>query len=251
MSTSPSLPDKVAFLSTSAAYGPGTGPVTPLETHWSWVFLTPDRVFKLKKPLKRPWIDLMTLDAREANCREELRLNRRLTDGIYTQVLPLCETPDGHLALGGEGRVVDWLLEMKRLPANRMLDTLLEQGQVSGDEITALGQRLAEFYAALPPQIADGGLYLEHLRVEAVENRRVLATADIGLAAEAIGRILDAVDRLLDESTPVIRRASRNRALLRGMATSGPSMSACCSRCRSSIASNSIAACASSIPSTR
>ena len=82
----------------------------------SWVFLTDDRVYKLKKPVRYPFLDFGTLARRRFFCEEELRLNRRLAADTYYAVIPLRCTQAGHLALSGRGRAVDWLVEMKRLP---------------------------------------------------------------------------------------------------------------------------------------
>src|SRR5512140_1441390 len=60
-----------------------------IETHMSWVVLGADRVLKLKKPVRQPFLDFTTLAAREANCREEVRLSARLAPGVYLGVLAL------------------------------------------------------------------------------------------------------------------------------------------------------------------
>lgn len=212
MTVAPTLEDKVRFLSGPDAYGWGAGTVESVETHWSWVFIVDRRVFKLKKPLRRPWIDLTDIGARESNCREELRLNRRLTNGVYRMVVPLMQTSEGNLTLEADGEIVDWLLEMKRLPGSQMLDTLLSRREVSGDDIAAVGRRLVRFYASLPGQVDSGQLYLEHLRTEAEENRRVLGSAEIGMHFDAVRRILDQVDDHLGVVTPLIEeRISRSR----------------------------------------
>ena len=77
----PTLDQKVAFLSRSSAYGPSVTGALSRETHMSWVFLAGDRVYKLKKPVRFPYLDFSTLRRREAACRAELRLNRRLASG--------------------------------------------------------------------------------------------------------------------------------------------------------------------------
>ena len=74
----PSLASKIAFLSRPDSYGDPARTVSRRETHMSWVFLAGDRVFKLKKPVCFPYLDFSTLARREAACRAELRLNRRL-----------------------------------------------------------------------------------------------------------------------------------------------------------------------------
>ena len=72
-----STEEKVRFLSSESAYGIST-PVRVEETHMAWVFLAGDHAFKLKKPVKYPFLDFSALESREAVCREEVRLNRRL-----------------------------------------------------------------------------------------------------------------------------------------------------------------------------
>ncbi len=68
---------------------PGGGPVELIETHISWVLLTPSYAFKFKKPLQFSFLDYSTLELREQYCREELRLNRRLAPDMYLDVLPV------------------------------------------------------------------------------------------------------------------------------------------------------------------
>jgi aminoglycoside phosphotransferase family enzyme len=93
----PTIEEKVAFLKDRRAYGDETAAVEPVETHMSWVFLAGDLVFKLKKPVKFPFLDFTELAARERNCREEVRLNRRLAPDIYLGAVPLTQATDGTL----------------------------------------------------------------------------------------------------------------------------------------------------------
>jgi uncharacterized protein len=124
--------EKVRFLASLEAYPGSTGPVSVEETHMSWVFLVDERVYKLKKPVRYPFLDFTTLEARKANCREEVRLNRRLAPEVYLGVVALNIGANGRLAIGGDGEVVDWLVKMRRLPAERMLDRAIAEGTVDG-----------------------------------------------------------------------------------------------------------------------
>jgi aminoglycoside phosphotransferase family enzyme len=127
LSAHPEVPveEKVALLRDPAAYPEAPCEVVVKETHMSWVFLTPERVFKLKKPVRYTFLDFSTVGAREADCREELRLNRRLADDTYLGVSPLTRSRDGRLAIAGQCEIVDWLVIMRRLPDARMLETML------------------------------------------------------------------------------------------------------------------------------
>ena len=125
----PSLSDKVAYLLRGDTYAPPVAEVTRHETHMSQVFLAGDRVYKLKKPVQFPYLDFSTLARREAACRAELRLNRRLAADTYLGVVPLTQTVRG-LAIGGAGETVDWLVVMKRLDARAMLDRVIAEGRL-------------------------------------------------------------------------------------------------------------------------
>jgi len=72
------------------------------ETHISWVFLSGERAFKLKKPLVLPFLDYGTAERRREMCTEEVRLNRRLAADIYLGVCALVPTPAG-LELAEDG----------------------------------------------------------------------------------------------------------------------------------------------------
>ena len=135
---SPTTAQKLRFLSDPSAYPHAPSTVTVVETHMSYVFLAGDKAYKLKKPVRYPFLDFSTLDARERNCREEARLNRRLAADVYLGVLPLTFDGARVFALGGDGAVVDWLVEMRRLPQEAMLDRLISDGRLTEARIDAV-----------------------------------------------------------------------------------------------------------------
>src|SRR5512132_1393960 len=91
----PDLDAEVRFLRVELGRASPGFAVEAIETHMSWVVLGADRVLKLKKPVRQPFLDFTTLAAREANCREEVRLNARLAPGVYLGVLALQWGTDG------------------------------------------------------------------------------------------------------------------------------------------------------------
>jgi aminoglycoside phosphotransferase family enzyme len=146
---------KAAFLRRPKSYPKGARRVDVIETHMSWVFLTATHAYKLKKPVAYDDLDFRTLAARKHFCEEEVRLNRRLARETYLGTVPLTATPDGQLALGGFGEPVDWLVKMRRQPAARMLDRLIERGELRSPELRGVILKLAEFYRAAPPIEVD------------------------------------------------------------------------------------------------
>ncbi|HMM43087.1 MAG TPA: hypothetical protein PKA95_14410 [Thermomicrobiales bacterium] len=166
------------------------------ETHKSVVFLTASDAYKLKKPIAYNSVDLRPLATRERTCREEVRLNRRLAPDVYLGVVPLTREPGGALALGGRGEVVDWLVHMRRLPADRMLDSMIRDQRVRSEEIEILGTRLARFYAGEPAALIDASGYRGLLLSEMERNHEALSDPALDLAC-ASASILAAHERFL------------------------------------------------------
>src|SRR5262245_50269787 len=62
-------------------------PVEFAETHISIVAKQGDRVYKLKKCVRLPFVDLSTRERRLEDCRREVDLNRRFAPDVYLGVL--------------------------------------------------------------------------------------------------------------------------------------------------------------------
>ena len=105
-------------------------PVELIETHISWVILTPEFVFKIKKPLQFSFLDFSTLEKRAFYCREELHLNRRLAPDMYLDVMPIHLSDDGLPQIGiDNGQVLDVAVQMKRIDNRKEMDKLLQIGR--------------------------------------------------------------------------------------------------------------------------
>lgn len=208
--------EKVRFLASPAAYPGGAGPVEVQETHLSWVFLVGDRVYKLKKPARYPHLDFTTLAAREANCREEVRLNRRLAPDVYLGVRPLTLAAGRRLAIGGDGEVVDWLVEMRRLPAARMLDRAIVDDTVAADSVALVARRLAEFYRQAPPTGLGPADYVGQFASEHAISRDVLTRPGFDLDRRPLDRALGRVEETLDGHPGLLHRRVETGRIVEG-----------------------------------
>lgn len=135
---------KVAALCSVASYPVPAASVEVIETHFAWVFLVGEHAYKMKKPAAYPLLDLRSLEDRHRNCQDEVRLNLRLAPDVYLGAVPLVIDEQGMLKVNGQGAIVDWLVWMKRLPSDCMLDraivtrsatpaALVEAGMISPD----------------------------------------------------------------------------------------------------------------------
>ena len=114
--------------------------VSLIETHISWVILTDEFAFKIKKPVRFDFLDFSTLELRRHFCEEELRLNCRLAPQMYLHLLPV--------GAGGIGELpaMDYALQMHRMDNAREMDKLLLANQVSTRDMEQLAVLLAKFH---------------------------------------------------------------------------------------------------------
>ncbi len=211
----PALEEKVAFLRRPESYAPSVRDVACHETHMSWVFLAGEHVYKLKKPVRFPYLDFSTIGRREQACRAELRLNRRLAPDVYLDVIPLVDSGRG-LALGGAGAPVDWLVCMMRLDERFTLDRLILDGEVRASHIDRLIDALAGFYRTAAPSLVTPETHLAEWRRSLAYNRRVLLDACLNVPAGLVRRI-DRTQRLfLDRCGSLIAARLRHRRIVEG-----------------------------------
>lgn len=149
-------------------------PVQLLQTHISYVFLTGDFAYKVKKPTQFGLLDFSTLEQRAYFCQEELRLNRRLSPALYLAVLPIyrqdggyCLKPPPHPGPA----IVDYALQMRQFDQAGLFSHLLHQGQLTAAHMQQLGQSVARFHATAEtsPEIQANGT-LESLQAIDEEN---------------------------------------------------------------------------------
>ncbi len=142
-----SLPPLIAAMLRPDFYPYRPATVTLTQTHISYVLLAGERVYKVKKPVRFTFLDFSTLERRRHLCHEEVRLNRRLAPDVYVGVLAACVDHGTYrLTSGDDPAAVEYVIEMHRLPADRMLDHLLDRNAVTPALIDAIADRLAEFH---------------------------------------------------------------------------------------------------------
>jgi len=144
-----SLPEPLAGLLQPQAYPHPVEAITLVETHISWVLLTGQFAYKIKRPVRFPFVDLSSLERRAFFCAEEVRLNRRFAADLYLEVCPITAT-DGTVHMGGTGQPIEYAVKMLQFRREEELDTLLAQESIVPAELAAFGQDLAAIHARLP-----------------------------------------------------------------------------------------------------
>lgn len=212
----PAIDEKVNFLSRASHYPYPTDAVEVKETHMSWVFLTDRHAYKLKKPIRYDHLDLSTVDAREENCRIEVALNRRLAEEIYRGIVPLSISEEGVMRLEEEGEVVDWLVKMKRIPEEYMLDYQIAHHAVDEELLEKTAKRLAGFYSKASQAKYSQEAYLERLRSELEGYFQELFAFQEMLPDELMWEIENRQMNFLQDNAPLFGERVRQKKIVEG-----------------------------------
>ncbi|MGK7892910.1 MAG: AAA family ATPase [Xenococcus sp. (in: cyanobacteria)] len=122
-----------------------TEPIQLIQTHISYVLLTGDYVYKVKKPVNLGFLNFSTLIARHHFCQEELRLNRLLAPEIYLEVLPITQQKQNFI-LGGDGEPQEYTLKMRQFSQDALLSKMLKQGKLNPELMEQLGRIVAKVH---------------------------------------------------------------------------------------------------------
>lgn len=210
------LADKVHFLSEPKNYPERSSGVEVIETHYSWVFLTDRHAYKLKKPVQGVGFDFHSVAARRRNALAELHLNRRLAPWVYIGVLPLTCEGDGRLKVAGLGVPVDWLVKMRRLDTNEMLDRRIARGNWHYAELEALAHRLAWFFATARRVRLSLPQLLARIKAELRATPNAFEIAGEPQLRTAAKRIVRRLEGFLQRRGHLLRQRIRRRRLVDG-----------------------------------
>jgi uncharacterized protein len=160
-----------------------------VETHVSRLVFLGDRVFKIKKPVRFAFLDFSTVEARAEACMREVQLNRRLSPDVYLGVLDVVG-PDGH--------AIEHVVEMRRMPPERRLATLVAEGDPAvADHVRAVAHRIAAFHAGTARGAAiDRDASHDAVRSAWAANLAEMAPFAVGVDAVFDAEALAEVERL-------------------------------------------------------
>lgn len=210
-----SLDAKVRFLSQPSAYVIHPRGIVCRETHMSWVFLAGDMAYKLKKPVRFPYLDFATVGRREAACRAEVRLNRRLAPDVYLDVQPLTVS-HGRLEIGGVGPIVDWLVVMRRLDESLMLDRAIAEGWLHEGHVDRFSRVLVDFYRCAKRVFVRPDVYVAKWRQSLALNYLTLANPQFSMPVGLI-RLIDRAQRqFVARRSTLLEKRARAAAIVDG-----------------------------------
>ncbi|MFB9261595.1 AAA family ATPase [Bradyrhizobium erythrophlei] len=194
--------DQAAVLSFLSCASGKDATVQRFDTHCSVVFLEPDRVLKIKRAVKLPYLDFSTLEKRRRACEDEIAINRRYAPTIYRRIVPITREGDG-LAIGGRGPVVEWAVEMARFDESKTLDRLAAQVALEPDLAEALAAILLESH--LKATISGGSNWLASLP-GIIDRNTERFRAEAAPSRERIDKLHELSHRELARNLDLLRR---------------------------------------------
>ncbi|MCJ7576803.1 MAG: hypothetical protein MUO80_09095 [Dehalococcoidia bacterium] len=204
------LPPVVEALLKPQAYPHKPQKIELVQTQMSFIFLTGEYVYKVKKPVNLGYLDYTTLQKRHFFCRQELELNRRLCPDVYLAVIPIVEEK-GELRIEGQGKAIEYAVKMKKLPGERMMDVLLSQGQVTPEMVARVAEKLADFHKKAQTNQEIGAFgKLDVIRGNCDENfAQTEKYIGISITAEEYQHIRNYTDNFVDSNPSLFDKRVR------------------------------------------
>jgi len=201
------FPEHLRSLLHPRAYPHPVQAVQLVETHISWILLTGEFAYKLKRPVHYPFVDLRSVERRAFLCHEEVRLNRRFAGELYLGVSQITSS-DGEARVDGSGLVIEHAVKMRQFQREDELDRLLETLRIGSAELAEFGRDLARIHASLPiaePEQTWGrpaavrALILENVEECAQAAAVFRGDADVRALRTVLGDRLEAAERWMSE----------------------------------------------------
>lgn len=185
-------------------------PVELIETHISWILLTGETAYKIKKPLDLGFLDFSTLERRRHFCIEEVRLNRRTAPELYLDVAAIRGTPEAP-RFEGDDEAIEYAVRMRRFDSRLGFDRLLDRGELEHEHVVDLARRLAELHLQAEVAPPDSGFgTFDEVAEPMRENFEALLHAAADACAEPIESLQTWTERRLDVLAPDIRARLRD-----------------------------------------
>lgn len=200
----PDPQDVVSFLSAPGSYRDSPAEIGVIETHASRVFLAGAYAYKIKKPVKLPFLDFSTLALRKKALERELELNRPHAPEIYLELVPLARHSDGSLAFGSGGDIVEYALKMRRFEQACLLSRIADKAPLSTDLSRKLAKMVAGYHRAAPITYDTSATLsmqqtISNLVREMRDLKDLLGTTDIETISTAIERAATRAMPLMQE----------------------------------------------------
>ncbi len=125
-----------------------------IETHISWIILTGNIAYKIKKPVDFGFLDFSSLEKRKQYCTTELILNSRSAPDIYLGLVPIYGSPHAP-QFEPNGPIIEYAVKMRQFGSGQLFSELIANKQLSRKQVDQLAQQLSDFHQQIEPAASD------------------------------------------------------------------------------------------------
>ncbi len=125
-------------------------PIELLQTHISFILLTGEYAYKIKKIVDFGFLDYSTLEKRRYFCEQELQMNQQQAPELYLEVLPIIEIGDRFQFGENQNHAIEYSLKMRQFPQENLFINLFNQDKLTKQEMETLGNVVAKFHLNCP-----------------------------------------------------------------------------------------------------
>jgi uncharacterized protein len=211
-------PKLVHFLLDPRSYPEQPISIAYHETHISQVFVGDQIAYKIKKPVDFGFLDFTTIDRRRFFCIQEVILNSRLAPAIYLGVVPLYEKEGAYSFRRRKGsRIVEYAVKMKKVPEEKLLYRLIEDGKLLYGALEETGQVLGRFHRAAVVHKSDPYGGIEAIRANTEENfEQIRACRGITIDEAFYSSLIAYTRNFLDEYRKLFERRKKSGLVREG-----------------------------------
>ncbi len=185
------IPVFIEALMNPKAYPHYVKNVVLMETHISWIILTGKYAYKIKKDLDFGFFNGTNIKERMRFCKEEIRLNRRLSPHLYIGISAILGPPklarvvdleDGLLDNKNSQKIIhilDYAVKMIEFPQSELIINYIKENLIPIYSIKRLAFKLAKFH--LNVEVASRSNYgNKHQVIKSVqENLNILKSLNL------------------------------------------------------------------------
>ena len=176
-----------------------------IDTACAHVFLAGAVAWKLKRNVDLGYVDFSTREKRKWALDRELEFNRTAAPDIYRRVRTITREADGALAWDGQGKVLEYALEMRRFDDGAVLAA--DPGVIDGELAELLGRTIAGFHAAAPLR-PDRGLSALEWTINS--NAGLLRELKAELGEDRVETMVAMTFEALERRRPLLAERSRS-----------------------------------------
>ncbi len=138
----------IQAMQTPEFYDHDISTITMLQTHISWVFLTGEYAYKVKKPVDFGFLNFTELSQRKHFCEEEIRLNKRLADKVYIGTVRITGK-ESNPTLNAAGEAIEYAVKMRQFEQSQLANNLLDSNKLTSQHIDDIADQVANFHQSI------------------------------------------------------------------------------------------------------